>query len=199
MLSSGSTFETNEGQVEMEINRVAGFTSPCMPYNLVQRCYGSIYDSVNRTRTPVGMGMVYGSTVVLEWPQADVPAPQEDGFHRIHELRRYVRELSEDRGGEQLISPILAHRALELWWKLWCSMGGQLNVPDASPGPNRELLYVWNQGEHYLSVETQAEGLAEFFYRNAKTGEIWGYDYVPEGQDVPKELKIKLRHFLRGE
>ena len=178
----------------IEVNRAAGFSCPAIVYNPGH----TPYLPVNDTHASSGMVMLYDSPV-LEWPRAEVPTPQADGFHHIHELLRYVRDLAGARDGEQLISPILAESALELWWEVWFSTGGQLNVPDASPGPNGELLYVWKQREHYLSVETHDQGPAEFFYRNTKTGEIWGCDYPLDGQDASQELKIKLRNFRKGE
>lgn len=109
---------------------------------------------------------------------------------REQKLSYYLRAVS--RLGE--ISEYTAVRA----WRLWRSLRGmpqaQLRVPDACPGPNGELLFTWDAGQHYLELEIFPNGTAELFYRNRETGEMWEYD-EPFDDVVEEEVKAKLTLF----
>ena len=121
---------------------------------------------------------------------------------RIHEFREFVLELSkgqEGQDGEPLISPNLARTALRVWWKLYASCAGDLSVPDVGPGHHGELIFIWKRNDHYLSVEIAPDAPAKIFYRNQRTGAIWGHDFDPSGHEVPRPIIEKLCFFLVNE
>jgi hypothetical protein len=76
---------------------------------------------------------------------------------------------------------------LESAWKTWNSLSLYfarenlcLEVPDACPGQNDDFMYTWSKAEHYLECEIFGDGAIEFFYRNRKSGEVWGGDTTLE-------------------
>ena len=122
-------------------------------------------------------------------------APEQDyaAFARLfHEHRLYINRLGESG----LISRGLAKLALTIWWRLDASVHGtDLTIPDASPGPNGELLYTWKRGPHYLSLEMADGVAAEFFYQHRESGETWHHEHNPDEQPVPEEVVAKLGLF----
>lgn len=92
------------------------------------------------------------------------------------------------------ISPETAARAGDIWKLLGEAMHGTLPVPDVSPGPEGQLLFLWDKGEHHLELEVFADAPAEFFYRNRVSGVLWGADY-PIGTSFTEEIQEKLRIF----
>lgn len=93
------------------------------------------------------------------------------------------------------ISKETAERAWEAWLHLNSKTGGCLPVPDAAPGPNGELLLVWDRGELHLELEIMPDGSPEFFSRNRTTGTLWGEDYRPDAP-LSAGAREHLRMFL---
>ncbi len=108
----------------------------------------------------------------------------------LREHRNYLHGLVK----QGLISPALEDNAMTSWWRLSNAVEGNLAVPDAAPGSDGELLFIWKRGNHYLSLEMSKEG-ADFFYRDRSTGVIWGTDYDLKAESVPDEIVAKLRLF----
>ncbi len=124
------------------------------------------------------------------------PVERVDWAVRLHEFREYVDALSQVRNGEQLISCELARTALKVWWKFYGSWAGELSVPDVGPGTNGDLIFIWKRDGHYLSVEMPPGSPADIFYRNDRTGAIWGVEFDPNDRNVPEPLVEKLSFFL---
>ncbi len=108
----------------------------------------------------------------------------------IREHREYLQGLVE----QGLISSNLEESAMAVWWRLCDAVEGNLAIPDAAPGADGELFYIWKSGDHYLSLEMSEDG-ADFYYRDRQTGNIWGASYNPEVRSVSSEIVAKLRLF----
>lgn len=110
----------------------------------------------------------------------------EEGNQERHEkLRLYLDSLrSEARAtGESEFSVA----ALDTAWQVWIilrnyflSKGLCLEVPDACPGKQDNLMYAWSKAEHYFECEIFGTQEVEFFYRNRNSGEVWGEDTTLE-------------------
>ncbi len=128
--------------------------------------------------------------------QVEEPVATDKGFAaQVYEHLHYLDRLVN----EQFISPDMRHLASDLWWKLSCSVddGDLVAVPDASPGSDGELIYIWKRGDHYFSVEMSEVGPAEYFYRNHRTGETWYFECDPKEKPVPREVVAKLTLFQK--
>jgi hypothetical protein len=132
-------------------------------------------------------------------PQAEQASQRSEWAGRIHEFREYVEALSKAQDSERLISPDLARTALKVWWKLYGSCEGDLSVPDVGPGHDGELIFIWKRNDHYLSVEIAPGTPPKIFYRNQRTGAIWGHDLDPSEREVPRPIVEKLCFFLVNE
>src|SRR5438552_1289918 len=99
-----------------------------------------------------------------------VPAPVEfQLLRRVQGLVDYLYQIVD----QELVTPRVARLAWEAWSALSNSVGNALLVPDACPGPNGELLYTWDRGEHHLELEIFPTAPAELFYENNATGAVW--------------------------
>ena len=105
-------------------------------------------------------------------------------------LADYLRDVRES--GD--ISNDTGELAWTAWRILWEGMAKRLPVPDAAAGPNGELLYAWNEGEHHLELEIFPNAPAEFFYRNRSTGKLWERPYRV-GDPVSMEVREHLSLF----
>jgi hypothetical protein len=90
---------------------------------------------------------------------------------------------------------------LEYSWQVWKSLSNYfsskdscLEVPDACPGDNNDFMYTWSKAEHYLECEIFGSGAIEFFYRNRKSGDVWGED-TTLGQDFSISILEKVALF----
>ena len=106
-------------------------------------------------------------------------------------LENYLGSLRETGA----ISPQTATLAWNAWKHISDENGKSLPEPDASSGPNGELLYTWDKGEHHLELELFADGRAEFFYRNRKTGKLWEAEYTLDATLHP-DTKERLSVFI---
>ncbi len=117
----------------------------------------------------------------------------------IHELRLYLWQLAGKIGnGERLISRSLADSALKMWGRLLTATlpVGDLAIPDAAPGPDGQVLFIWKKDGHYLSLEMHEPGPYSLFSRDESTGEIWDCDIDPQQSDLDEKVVVKLRPFL---
>lgn len=137
-------------------------------------------------------------TTPVGWIEARLPGFSEaDRYATPVLLDERVQELSaylEGLVGSHEISSDTATYAWNAWKDLSGAAGGTLLVPDAAPGPNGELLYTWNRGEHHFELEMFANGSAEMFYANRESGELWGSEYCP-GESLSPEAAAKLGFF----
>ena len=121
-----------------------------------------------------------------------VPAPVEfQLLRRVQGLVDYLYQIVD----QELVTPRVARLAWEAWSALSNSVGNALLVPDVCPGPDGELLYTWDQGEHYLELEIFPAAPAELFYENDATGAVWE-SIFSIGEMVPAEVLEKLRLFV---
>ncbi len=93
---------------------------------------------------------------------------------------------------------ISAHTA-SVAWKVWNllshSMDNSLPVPDAAPGPEGQLLYVWEKKEHYFEAEIFPNDIIEFFYWNRETNEAWEKD-CNAGEPIFRDIEFWLKFFI---
>lgn len=86
----------------------------------------------------------------------------------------------------------------ELVWNTWSllsrTLPQMLTVPDASCGPDKQFLFLWDKDEHHLELEIEANGSAYFFYRNRTSGALWDTEYTP-GNALSSDVVEKLRMF----
>lgn len=111
----------------------------------------------------------------------------------LDSLKNEVREARDANFSE---------RVLNLSWSVWKALkslfeatGRCLEVPDACPGSKDNFMYTWSESEHYLECEIFATGEIEFFYRNRKTGEVWGEDTTLE-QGFSTDILEKASFFI---
>ncbi len=142
---------------------------------------------------------VFPGTPSLAARPAEERLPRSEWAARIHDFRDYVNRLADDRDGGRSIGPDVARTALKLWWKCFGSFDGSLAIPDVAAGEAGELLFIWKHSHHYLSVEMTADGPAEVFYRNQKTGAIWGRDLNLSDREIPGPILGRLAYFVAGE
>jgi hypothetical protein len=121
-------------------------------------------------------------------PTLQAPAAN---LRRVQRLIDYLDGITADA----LITPEMARLAWDAWNKLSVAIENALPVPDACPGPDGELLYTWDRGEHHLELEVFPASPAEFFYRNRASGELWECEYII-GEPVPIDALTRLRLFV---
>jgi hypothetical protein len=109
----------------------------------------------------------------------------------VQGLVDYLYEIAD----QELIPQRVARLAWNAWTTLSNSTGNALLVPDACPGPEGELLYTWDRGEHHLELEIFADAPAEFFYENDASGEASEWTFLI-GEPLPAEVLDKLRLFV---
>jgi hypothetical protein len=121
-----------------------------------------------------------------------VPSPSEYRLlRRVQGLVDYLNQCVD----QELITARVARLAWTAWTALSDSTGNALLVPDASPGPDGQLLYTWDRDEHHLELEVFADAPAEFFYENEASGEA-GEATLDIGEPVPAEMLSRLRLFV---
>ncbi len=86
---------------------------------------------------------------------------------------------------------ILARKALET---IHGSMPQSFTMPDASYGPNGQILFFWDMNEHHLELEIAPDCPGYFFYRNRTSGIVWDSDYEA-GDTLTPRLIEKLKKF----
>lgn len=110
---------------------------------------------------------------------------------RAQKLSYYLGAIS--RAGE------IDHHTAVLCWRAWLSLrnatSSLLPVPDACPGPDGQLLFTWDRGDHHLELEVFPNGIGEFFYRNRQSDELW--EHIGTVHDpIPDSVKAKLSLFI---
>src|SRR5437588_11368997 len=119
------------------------------------------------------------------------PSPQFSLLRRVPGLVDYLNQMVD----QELITLRVARLAWNAWTALSNSTGNALLVPDACPGPDGELLYTWDRGDHHLELEIFADTPAEFFYENDASGEV-GEATLVIGEPVPAEMLDRLQLFV---
>jgi hypothetical protein len=123
------------------------------------------------------------ATTTLQAPAANL--------RRVQGLIDYLDRITANNQ----VTPQMAGLAWEAWNKLSVATENALPVPDAGPGPDGEILYTWDRGEHHFELEILPADPAEFFYRNRNSGELWECEYVI-GQPIPEAALAKAQLFL---
>ena len=109
----------------------------------------------------------------------------------VTRLWRYIEEAQKANS----VAADVAAAARQMWTKLSAATGNQLPLPDACPGPDGDLLYTWDRGDHHLEVEIELGTAPTAFYWNRRTGETWEAD-LEESSPVPEEVLSRLKVFL---
>jgi hypothetical protein len=120
--------------------------------------------------------------------------PPSSEFHLLRRVQGLVDYLNQSVD-QELITPRVARLAWNAWTSLSNSTGNALLVPDACPGPDGQLLYTWDRGEHHLELEIFSDAPAEFFYENNSSGEV-GEATLIIGEPIPAEALDRLRLFV---
>lgn len=71
-------------------------------------------------------------------------------FLQIRKLDEYLKRVSSSEFQPPLVLPETSKSAFRIWSELWQLSGHTLAVPDASPGPDKQILYTWDEKEHHL-------------------------------------------------
>jgi len=58
-----------------------------------------------------------------------------------------------------------------------------ISYPDVAIGPDNMIQLCWDYKDNFLSVDLYENGDMELFYKNRKTGELWGED-IKYGDDL---------------
>lgn len=138
---------------------------------------------------PTSEGEVHPAHVGIEGTSWAEP----NAFIRHIEHLKYIGEIST--GSTPLISPETAREAVLAWHLIWDASDRKMPIPVACTGPDGRLLYTWDHGEHHLELEFIPKMPAEFFYKNRRTRELWGEDYLV-GDPIPPEAGKKLKSFI---
>lgn len=119
----------------------------------------------------------------LQGPYGETLRKQSQGVIERFTADRFRREVSQlenylnNSKNMGLINQQVASLALASWLDLWAISGRTMPVPDACPGPDGQILFTWDEGDHHLELEIFPESTSEFFYRNRSTDELWGEEY----------------------
>jgi hypothetical protein len=180
---SQTSVDMSRGRSAYEMNQTVG--------DIVSRSLRASGSKGFRFRRSVNLTPDDTVALFTQPPDFSESGPQPD---QVRGLVKYLGSISKGRPGERSISPSTALLAYNLWVYLWSATGFKLPVPDACPGPDGQLLYTWDQGEHHLELEVFPEGASEFFYSNRVTNELWECDYRVT-QPLPAEALVKLDLF----
>lgn len=112
----------------------------------------------------------------------------------IEEHFEYLRRLSVE-GETPPISRETAALSRKAWQQLWEESMYKLPVPAACSGPDGQMFYSWDKGDHHLELEIIPGEQGEFFYQNRKTGDFFGEDFTI-GSQLPTEVLRKLKLFV---
>jgi hypothetical protein len=115
---------------------------------------------------------------LLQSLEAENKKKQTELMYYISSLRS---EVETNQESDFTISVL--NYSWEVWQglsKCFAERGVCLEVPDACPGQSDNFMYTWSKTEHYLECEIFGNGAIEFFYKNRKTGEVWGEDTTLE-------------------
>jgi len=63
------------------------------------------------------------------------------------------------------------HTAVFAWF-LWKALRSTVRMPNVAPGPNGQLLLMWNTGPHHLEAEIFPDGTVEYFYIHHDTNRM---------------------------
>ena len=133
-----------------------------------------------------GTGAIVNRSGTIMMQQA--PSPELTRLQRLNHYLAFVREAGD-------IASNTAETAWQTWKMLSSSMDRPLPVPDAAPGPDGQLLYTWNKGDHHLELEIFPNGPAEFFYLNRVSSETWEEEYLI-GNSISLDAKARLTIFI---
>jgi len=122
---------------------------------------------------------------------------EEDNQQKHQKLLDYIQSLRLEiiSGLETEFTLSVLKNAEQVWKKMreiFSSQGKCLEIPDACPGYNDNLMYTWLRGEHYLECEIFGSGEVEFFYR--ANNEVWGED-IKLGQEFSTAIIEKAALF----
>ncbi len=144
------------------------------------------------SRSPSVHGVIAASPV-------EGAALRSEWAARIHDFRDYVNRLADERDGGRQIDLELARAALKVWWKCFGSFDGMLAIPDVAAGEAGELVFIWKREQHYLSIEMAPGVPFEVFYRDGRTGTIWGHDLGSSDPEIPGPVLGRLAYFVADE
>jgi hypothetical protein len=88
---------------------------------------------------------------------------------RSKELRTYLAMCAR----RNFIEPVVERLGVRIWQKLMLRVGGRLEVPDACPGPEGEVLFTWDRSSRHLELEITSDLRATLFYVDTKSNVSW--------------------------
>ena len=110
------------------------------------------------------------------------------------ELVSYIERNTDDG----LLQGEHASGYLRVWNDLQLAIaksGFQLQVPNACPGPDGDLLYTWDSGNDHFECELYPDGNVAYFYKNRKTKESWLLDTTISDAIPEKAISLLKDHF----
>lgn len=127
-------------------------------------------------------------------PQCSALRTTAGTTEKHQEHRRYLQRVSTE-GNPPLITPEVAKKSWNLWLAVRKAIGTAVPIPSAGTGPDGQMFYSWDRGDHHFEAEIYPDrDAAELFYRNRKTNELWGDDYA--GGALPREAVEILKMFV---
>lgn len=124
-------------------------------------------------------------------PTPGLPSVEQQAKHEEH--RQYLQRVSTE-GKPPPITRATAKKSWDLWLAVRKAAGSSLPIPSAGTGPDGVMFYSWDKGDHHLEAEIFPDRDTEFFYRNRRTGDLWGEDHA--GGALPAVLLDKLSLFV---
>lgn len=162
-----------------------------------QQCHANVlghaFGRVERVRTVGRVFLVRPFGQCRRQPDAAPRRPSAEQQAKHQEHREYLQRVATERK-PPLITQATAKKSWDLWLAVRKATGYSMAVPSAGTGPDGVMFYSWDKGEHHLEAEIFPDRDVEFFYRNRRTGELWGEDYA--GRRVPDGLTEKLLLFV---
>lgn len=93
-----------------------------------------------------------------------------------------------------------AATALAVWCKLRAEHGLWLRTPNASTGPDKQVMLAWDSPHHHLEIELFPEGRWEVYYEDLRRPDTYA-PWSAEGhfpKPLPPKIKTLLGSFVLG-
>ena len=95
---------------------------------------------------------------------------------RVQGLKSYLDLCVEQR----FISGTVYRATWQMWNKMSARLNGVLEVPDACPGPDGDILLTWDRASEHFELEVGEDSRATFFYVDRKRKTSWELTTGPD-------------------
>jgi len=110
-----------------------------------------------------------------------------------NDKRRHITYLFS-QVDEKNISHSVAMLAIEIWGRLSLDYKGKLELPDAMPDGEGDIIYYWNRDGRHASLYI-GECFGGFHYRDRNTDDTWDEEIYLLDFQLPEEVRSRLDHF----